>query len=81
MHTEAALRPHLLHHGVQEDEGAGAANPRTAVHQQRLVQGGRVELADTADEADEGHGVLWHPMVWPGSVVEVCDCQGMAVRL
>jgi len=81
VHTEAALQPHLLHHGIQEDEGAGAADPCTAVHQQWLVQREWVELTDTADEADEGHGILWHPVVWPGSVVEMCDCQGRFVRL
>ena len=40
-----------------------------------------MELTDTADEADEGHGILWHSVVWPGSVVEMCDCQGTFVRL
>ena len=40
-----------------------------------------MELTDTADEVDEGHGILWHPMGWPGSVVEVFDCQRTFVRL
>ena len=40
-----------------------------------------MELVDTSDEADEGHGILWHPVVWPGGVVEMCDCQGTFVRL
>ena len=36
---------------------------------------------DTADEADEVHGILWHSVVWPGSVAEMCDCLGRPFRL
>ena len=75
MQTESALSLHLLHHGVQQDEGAGAPHARTAVYQQRGVQAGRVQLAHSADEGDDGHGVAGHSVVWPGRVVEVSDCE------
>ena len=77
-HVEDAQSPlplDLLHHRVQEDEGASAAHPRTAVHQQRQVQAGWVLLAHTMDEGDDGHGIAGHTVVWPGSVVHVSDSQ------
>ena len=73
--TESTLSLHLLHHGVQQDEGAGAAHARTAVHQQRGVQAGRVQLAHSADEGDDRHGIAGHSVVWPGRVMEVSDCE------
>ena len=73
--TQSPLSLDLLHHSVQEDEGASAAHPHTAVHQQRQVQAGRVLLAHTMDEGDDGHGIAGHTMVWPGSVVHVSDRQ------
>jgi len=79
--AESALFLHLLHHHIQEDEGASSPDPCTAVHQQGLVQGGRVLLTDTADEVDERHDILWHPMIRPSCVVELSDLQGMFVWL
>ena len=73
MHTESALCLHLLHHHVQEDKGPRAAHPRTAVHQQWLVQGDGVLLTHTTDKPDEGHDILRHPVVRPASVVELGD--------
>ena len=32
-------------------------------------------LADSVNEVDERHGILGHPMVWPGHVVELSDIQ------
>ena len=73
VHTESALCLHLLHHHIQEDKGPRAAHPRTAVHQQWLVQGDGVLLTHTTDKPDEGHDILRHPVVRPASVVELGD--------
>ena len=77
--AESALFLHLLHHHIQEDEGTSSPDPCTAVNQQGLVQGGRVLLTDTADETDERHDILWHPMIRPSCVVELSDLQGMVI--
>ena len=79
--TESALFCHLLHHHIQEDEGASSADPCTAVHQQRLVQGSRVLLTDTADKVDKRHSIVWHSMIRPSCVVELMDYQVVFVRL
>ena len=51
--TQCSLSAHLLHDHVQEDEGACAAHPCTAVDQERLVQEGWVLSADPPDEAND----------------------------
>ena len=51
--TESALSLHLLHHTVQQDEGASTTNSCTAVDQQWLVQVGWVLLADSTDEGND----------------------------
>ena len=79
--TESALFLHLLHHHIQEDEGASSANPCTAVHQQRLVQGSRVLLTDIADKVDKRHSIVWHSMIRPSCVLELMDYQVVFVRL
>ena len=71
-HTQGPLLPHLLHHQVQQDEGASPAHPSTAVDQQGLGLGGRVLLPDPPDEGDERHCIAWNSMIRPGSVVHVC---------
>ena len=58
----------LLHHRVQEDDGASAANPHTAVYQERQVQVSWVLLADTMDEGDYRHGIAGHSM-WSGQAM------------
>jgi len=72
-HVHAALRLHLLQHGVQRDVGAGAAHARTAVHHKR-VPVGRVGRVDVADEVQDAHGVgAGRVLVGPLRVVVLCD--------
>ena len=66
--TQSSLTPHLLHGQVQEDEGSSPPHPGTAVDQEGCGQRGRVLLADTTDERDDGHGVVRYSMVRPGCV-------------
>ena len=73
--TQSALSLDLLHHRVQEDEGASAAHPRTAVHQERQVHVGWVLLANTMDKRDDRHGIAGHAVVRPGSVVHMSHSQ------
>ena len=49
-------------------------NTCTAVNEQRLVLGGREELANMADEPNDRHYVVRDTVVWPCSVVELSDC-------
>ena len=69
VHVDSLLGLDPLQHGVQEDEGASAAHPRTAVHQKRNALVFVVGLLNSPDEGDEGGGKLGHPMVRPGGEV------------
>ena len=74
--VDGALGRHPLHHAVQHDEGASPADSSAAVDEKWLLVHGWVELADTPDEVDDGHGVGRYPMVWPGQVGHLVDLQG-----
>ena len=73
VHVDRALRHDPLQHGVQQDEGSGATHARTAVHQHGLLV--LVVLPHSADEPDEGRGIVGHAMVRPAQEQEVGHLQ------
>ena len=66
---DCTLVGHPLQHAVQEDVGAGAADPRTAVHQQGWAV--LVVLPHSSDEPDQSRGELGHAMIRPAEELEV----------
>ena len=72
IHVDRLLCLDPLQHGVQEDEGASATHPRTAVHQEGNALVFVVGLLYSLDEGDEGGGKPGHTMVWPRGEVVLC---------
>ncbi len=61
-----------LQHGVDDDEGPGAAHPGRAVGDDRAGVH-RVHGVDPAEELQEGRRVLRDAVVGPRSVLELAD--------
>ena len=70
VHVHCLLVLHPLQHGVDDDEGPGAADPGAAVGDDRPAVRG-VELVDPPDELEEGGAVLGDPVVRPGRELEL----------
>ena len=81
VHIDRSLGLDPLQHGVQQDEGAGAAHARTAVHQQRNFLVLVVCLLHSPDEGDEGGGKPGHTVVWPGGEVVLGHRQRLSLWL
>ena len=79
VYTESPLSLHLLHHHIQSDESPSATHTCTAVHQQWLVQGDRVQFTHMTNETDDRHDIVWYSMIWPGSIVELSDSQWILI--
>ena len=69
IHIDCLLCLDPLQHGVQEDEGASATHPCTAVDQKGNPLLFVVGLLHSPDEGDEGGGKLGYTVVWPGGEV------------
>ena len=78
VHIHRLLVLHPLQHGVDDDEGPGAADPRTAVGDYGAAVRG-VELVDPPDELEEGGAVLRDPVVWPGRELELLHLSPVCV--
>ena len=78
-HIHNALGLNLLEQDVHGDVGPGPPHPRTAVHYHGgpLVQ--HVVLVDTVTEGQQASGILGHPVVWPGSKVELGHVQWLSI--
>ena len=70
VHVHRLLVLHPLQHGVDDDEGPGAADPRAAVGDDGPAVRA-VELVDPPDELKERRAVLRHPVVRPGRELEL----------
>ena len=64
-----------LHHAIQHNERASSANSSTAVDQEGILVGGRVDLIHLLDEVDKRHGIGGYSMVRPGQIVKLCHFQ------
>ena len=78
--SNAALCLHLLHDNVQQYECPSAAHSCTAVDQQWLWLGDRVQFTEVVDEGYERYDVLGDSMIRPSCVVQVTDCHILGIR-
>ena len=78
VHIHRLLVLHPLQHGVDDDEGPGAADPRAAVGDHGAAVRG-VELVDPPDELEERGAVLRDPVVRPGGELELLDLPPVCV--
>ena len=60
-----------LHHAIQHNEGASPAYTSTAVDQEGILVGGRVDLIHLLDEVHNRHGIGWYTMIRPGQIVQL----------
>ena len=60
-----------LHHAIQDNEGASPADSSTAVDQERILVGGRMDFIHLLDEVDKRHGISGYSMVRPGQIVKL----------
>ena len=72
---ERAILSQSLQQYVQQNEGACSTHSSTAVDQERHSTLLAVGLLDPPDEGDEGSGIFWHSMIWPGGEVVLDHCQ------
>ena len=78
VHIHRLLVLHPLQHGVDDDEGPGAADPGAAVGDDGSAVRS-VEHVDPADELEEGRAVLGNAVVRPGSELELFDLPPVCV--
>ena len=60
-----------LHHAIQDNEGASPADSSTAVDQERILVGGRMDFIHLLDEVNKRHGISRYSMVRPGQIVKL----------
>ena len=68
----------VLYHPVESEEGAGPADPRTAVDQDGLLAG--VEVETLLDEISQYLGVIWSSQVGPLDSLELRHLNRRLVR-
>ena len=78
VHINRLLVLHPLQHGVDDNEGPGAADPRAAVGDDGPAIRA-VELVDPPDELKERRAVLRDPVVRPGRELELLHLPPVSV--